>query len=130
MKTRNLKIEATGDFALGKVKPKIRLTGHWLEHAGFWPGQRVTVQIVEPGILVLRLLGLSENFATPCAGSPDVLQGSPATAGGLWQGDLALGQTNLPQHGAKPVRNEIRGQQGDRQDYHAGEQLAKSEQKP
>jgi len=38
MNRRNLKIEATGDFWRGKVTPKIRLTGQWLEQAGFKPG--------------------------------------------------------------------------------------------
>jgi hypothetical protein len=54
MKSRNLKIEATGDFCYGKIKPKIRLTGHWLERAGFKPGNRVAVQISGLGILTLR----------------------------------------------------------------------------
>jgi Toxin SymE, type I toxin-antitoxin system len=53
MNIRNLKIEATGDFFRGKISPKIRLSGHWLEVAGFKPGQRVEVQISQPGILIL-----------------------------------------------------------------------------
>ena len=56
MKTRNLKIESTGDFFKGKVTPKIRLVGQWLERAGFKPGCRVEVQIGQPGILTLRFL--------------------------------------------------------------------------
>jgi hypothetical protein len=51
---RNLKIEATGDFWLGKVNPKIRLCGKWLERAGFTPGERVEVTVSEPGIITLR----------------------------------------------------------------------------
>ena len=53
MNTRTLKIEATGDFWRGKVTPKIRLTGQWLERAGFKPGHRVEVRLDEPGKLTL-----------------------------------------------------------------------------
>lgn len=53
MNPRNLKIEATGDFWRGKVTPKIRLTGRWLEQAGFKPGHRVEVRLDEPGKLTL-----------------------------------------------------------------------------
>ena len=60
MNTRNLKIEATGDFALGRIQPKIRLTGRWLEQAGFKPGHRVEVRLVEPGTLALRFVEASE----------------------------------------------------------------------
>ena len=38
---RRLKIEEHGDFFSGRVKPKIRLMGHWLERAGFKPGKHV-----------------------------------------------------------------------------------------
>jgi len=37
MKTRTLAIERTGDFFRGKVTPKIRVAGQWLERAGFKP---------------------------------------------------------------------------------------------
>jgi hypothetical protein len=77
MKTRNLQIEATGDFALGKVKPKIRLTGHWLERAGFKPGYRVAVQISEPGILTLRFLELN----APASALPALLRRNSALCG-------------------------------------------------
>ena len=53
---RSLKIECTGDFSLNKIKPQIRLTGQWLERAGFTPGNRVEVRCDEPGILTLRHL--------------------------------------------------------------------------
>ena len=53
MNTRTLKIEATGDFWRGKVTPKIRLTGQWLEQAGFKPGHRVEVRLEERGKLTL-----------------------------------------------------------------------------
>ena len=54
---RNLKIEATGDFWRGKVRPKIRLTGRWLERAGFTPGHRVTVELTDAGCLTLPVVG-------------------------------------------------------------------------
>jgi hypothetical protein len=53
MNTRTLKIETTGDFWRGKVTPKIRLSGRWLEQAGFKPGHRVEVRLDEPGKLTL-----------------------------------------------------------------------------
>jgi hypothetical protein len=56
MNTRTLKIETTGDFCLGKVIPKIRLAGQWLERAGFKPGCRVEVHFDQPGTLTLRFL--------------------------------------------------------------------------
>jgi hypothetical protein len=56
MKPRNLKIETAGDFWRGKVSPKIRLSGQWLEQAGFKPGYRVTVEISHPGTLTLRFV--------------------------------------------------------------------------
>jgi hypothetical protein len=51
---RTLKIESTGDFWKGQMKPKIRLTGYWLERAGFKPGNHVHVTCVSPGIIELR----------------------------------------------------------------------------
>jgi Toxin SymE, type I toxin-antitoxin system len=56
MKSRNLKIESTGDYFAGKVKPQIRLKGHWLDHAGFRPGHHVAVYVIWPGLLALRFL--------------------------------------------------------------------------
>jgi hypothetical protein len=50
---RALKIEASGDFWKGLIKPKIRLTGHWLERAGFKPGNRVHIRCVAPGVIEL-----------------------------------------------------------------------------
>ena len=61
MNPRNLKIEAAGDFALGKIQPKIRLTGRWLERAGFKPGHRVEVRLVEPGTLALQFVEASQT---------------------------------------------------------------------
>ena len=56
MSTRTLKIEATGDFFAGDVKPKIRLCGYWLERAGFKPGHRVELTITGPGAIALRFI--------------------------------------------------------------------------
>ena len=51
---RTLKIEADGDFFRRRIKPKIRLTGRWLERAGFKPDTRVSVTCLAPGIIELR----------------------------------------------------------------------------
>jgi len=55
-KQRTLQIEATGDFWRRRIKPKIRLSGHWLQKAGFEPGQRVRVTTQRPGELTLQLI--------------------------------------------------------------------------
>jgi len=52
--SRRLKIEASGDFWKGAIKPKIRLIGRWLERAGFRPGNRVSVTCVASGVIELR----------------------------------------------------------------------------
>ena len=54
LQRRTLKIETVGDFARRKVKPLIRLTGRWLEKAGFKPGHRVQVSHSKSGELVLQ----------------------------------------------------------------------------
>ena len=51
---RTLKIEVHGDFSKGLRKARIRLIGHWLERAGFSPGNRVRVTCVAPGVIELR----------------------------------------------------------------------------
>jgi hypothetical protein len=51
---RSLKIEAIGDFARRKIKPRIRLSGHWLEQAGFKPGHRAIIHVPRPGELTLQ----------------------------------------------------------------------------
>jgi len=51
---RTLKIEAIGDFAYNKIKPRIRLSGHWLERAGFKPGHRAVIHMPRPGELMLQ----------------------------------------------------------------------------
>ena len=58
---RTLKIEAVGDFAAGKIKPKIRLNGHWLERAGFRPGHRVEIHSFKPGELTLQFVSAAVN---------------------------------------------------------------------
>jgi hypothetical protein len=50
---RKLKIEADGDPWKGLTKPKIRLTGRWLERAGFSSGSHVHVTCVAPGVIEL-----------------------------------------------------------------------------
>ena len=51
---RTLKIEAEGDYFRGRIKPKLRLMGHWLELAGFKPGTRVAVRCLGSGVIELR----------------------------------------------------------------------------
>ena len=53
-KARSLKIEAIGDFAYRKIKPRIRLSGNWLERAGFKPGHRALIHESKPGELTLQ----------------------------------------------------------------------------
>lgn len=60
---RSLKIEAAGDFFRGKIMPKIRLNGQWLERAGFKPGHRVEVRFDQPGNLRLRFLEQAKEGA-------------------------------------------------------------------
>ena len=56
LQVRSLAIEKAGDFFRGKVTPKIRLCGKWLEKAGFKPGHRVEVCIEQPGSITLRFV--------------------------------------------------------------------------
>ena len=53
-KTRTLKIEAIGDYADRKIQPRIRLSGQWLEQAGFKPGHRVAISSSKSGELSLQ----------------------------------------------------------------------------
>jgi hypothetical protein len=53
-KARTLKIEEDGDRWKGRIKPKIRLCGIWLERAGFKPGNFVSVTHIADGIIELR----------------------------------------------------------------------------
>jgi hypothetical protein len=64
-KVRQLKIEAAGDPWKGCIKPRIRLTGRWLEKAGFKPDSHVQVCAVSPGVLELRSVQL-EHSADDC----------------------------------------------------------------
>lgn len=60
---RSLAIEATGDFFRNKVTPKIRLSGQWLERAGFRPGHRVQVTVEQTGSLTLRFVEQGKEVA-------------------------------------------------------------------
>lgn len=53
MPSRSLKIEEAGDVYKGGLKPRIRLTGNWLQRAGFDPGGRVTVSFLGEGVITL-----------------------------------------------------------------------------
>lgn len=63
---RTLKIEADGDRWKG-FKPKIRLTGYWLERAGFRPGNRVQVTCVARGMIELRSSDASLDELKPAS---------------------------------------------------------------
>ena len=65
MRARTLKIESTGDFFAGKVRPKIRITGRWLEAAGFRPGHHVQVNILEPGRISLQFVDATPEQDCP-----------------------------------------------------------------
>ena len=54
MRTRNLKVEPTGDFHAEAPKPAIRLKGRWLERAGFPPNSRVNVILRSHGVLEIQ----------------------------------------------------------------------------
>lgn len=66
MKSRTLKIEQDGDYWRGKIKPKIRLKGCWLEQAGFKPGNHVSVKSLAPGVIELRSndMAMTQNEAS------------------------------------------------------------------
>jgi len=63
MKERSLKIEKTGDSCYGKIIPRIRIAGQWLEQAGFKPGHRVEIHFDQPGNLTLRFQEQSKEVA-------------------------------------------------------------------
>jgi len=58
---RTLKVELLGDLWRGKTFSGIRLKGHWLTKAGFPAGQNVTVSILSPGVMELRVFTESED---------------------------------------------------------------------
>ena len=64
-KSRTLKIEAEGDRYKEGLKPKIRLSGRWLEQAGFIPGCRVKIIHLARGKLELQLIVSAEVPPTP-----------------------------------------------------------------
>ena len=59
-KLRSLKIEADGDKFKAPLKPKIRLSGRWLEQAGFRVGSRVNVTCIAQGKLELNLISQTD----------------------------------------------------------------------
>ncbi len=65
LRVRTLKIEKDGDFFKGRIKPKIRLMGRWLEQAGFKPGARVSVACTAPGVIELRSDATPQDGAAP-----------------------------------------------------------------
>ena len=60
---RSLKVEAIGDFSRRKVIPRIRISGKWLEQAGFKPGHRVQILSDQPGTMSLHLLEQGKGAA-------------------------------------------------------------------
>ena len=60
---RQLKIEEHGDHWKGRLRPKIRLIGRWLEQAGFPPGGQVQIICVAPGVLELRAADAPDEAA-------------------------------------------------------------------
>lgn len=66
MNKRTLKIESTGDFFTGNIRPKIRISGKWLERAGFRPGHRVELSMLEPGALTLRFVEAASDDVSIC----------------------------------------------------------------
>ncbi len=67
MRPRILRIEKTGDFYAGKVRPRIRLAGRWLEKAGFKPGHRVQVEWIDEGVISLRQIRGTEAEGSACS---------------------------------------------------------------
>ena len=56
---RRIKVEALGHLHLRAGRPlvpRIRIMGRWLERAGFPPDSRVTVDVAQPGRLILTLV--------------------------------------------------------------------------
>lgn len=60
MRSQILKVEETGDFYFGNVRPRIRLSGRWLERAGPKPGHRVQVTWIDDGVLSLRFVEVAK----------------------------------------------------------------------
>ena len=58
---RKLKVEEFNPGAKYRANPAttIRLKGQWLQRAGFLPGQHVTLTVVSPGVIELRLCGMT-----------------------------------------------------------------------
>ncbi len=58
---RTLKIEDLGDRWRRRTSSGIRLKGRWLTSAGFPAGHRVTVAILSPGAMELRVVSEPET---------------------------------------------------------------------
>jgi hypothetical protein len=56
-RTRTLKIEERGDYSSDRTFPMVRLRGKWLQAAGFPPGERLTLTLVSPGVIEMRVCG-------------------------------------------------------------------------
>jgi hypothetical protein len=50
-----LTVERTGDFWKNKIIPRLRIAGKWFDQAGFKPGSRVTVRLLQPGIMQITV---------------------------------------------------------------------------
>lgn len=59
MKPRKIKVEGFDMGYRRNTGAKLRLNGRWLREAGFEPGQAVTVTVVSPGVLDVRVKGAS-----------------------------------------------------------------------
>jgi hypothetical protein len=62
-KNRSLRVEAVGDFFRGEIIPRIRISGRWLQRAGFKPGHRVQLVIEGPGAISLRFVAELKEVA-------------------------------------------------------------------
>ena len=56
-RTRTLKIEERGDYSCDKTFPMVRIRGKWLQAAGFPPGERLTLTLISPGVIEMRVCG-------------------------------------------------------------------------
>ncbi len=59
---RVLKVIEIGDFWAKRTMPSIRLQGKWMLRAGVLPNHHVQITNPSPGILLIRLLGDSDQI--------------------------------------------------------------------
>ncbi len=50
-----MKIEERGDYFRKRTVPTVRLKGKWLRAAGFPAGRYLTLTVVSPGVIELRV---------------------------------------------------------------------------